>query len=86
MLDCMAQGLPVIGRHSPLLDSLAARVGTIGMLCHPGMESRAVLDAASQRDLPDYQQFRLHMQELGRERSAAATGARVRDMFGGAGP
>lgn len=85
MLDCMAQGLPVIGRHSPLLDSLEARVGTIGVLCQPGMESQAVLEAARMRDLLEYQRFREHMQELGRERSAVATGGRVRDMFDGGG-
>lgn len=81
MLDCMALGLPVIGRHSPMLDMLAGRVGPIGLLCDAGGETAALLEAVRLRDDPEYAGFAASMLTLGRERSVGATGARLRKLL-----
>lgn len=81
ILDCMALGVPVVGRRSPILDALEGRFGPIGVLCEAGGEVAAVLQAARVYAGPEYQSFGSSMVKLGSERSILATGARLRGLL-----
>ena len=80
LLDCIAAGLPIIGRRNALLDSIESRFGPIGVLYDHDDPDAAVQRAVELRSAPEYRTFRQNLLAAAAQRTTLATGARL-DSF-----
>jgi glycosyltransferase involved in cell wall biosynthesis len=80
LLDCIALGIPLIGRRHPLLDALTEAAGDIGELCAPGEEEAMLRRLAESFDLQRYEKQRANMLSLRAERTPQALAAALRRL------
>ena len=73
LLDCIAAGLPIIGRRNALLESIESTFGPIGVLYDSEDPDAAVRRAIEVRPMPAYEAFRHNLQAAAAQRSALAT-------------
>jgi hypothetical protein len=76
LLDCIAAGLPIIGRRNALLVSIESRFGPIGVLYDHDEPDEAVRKAVELRSTPSYRTFRHNLLAAASQRTTLATGAR----------
>jgi len=82
LLDCIAAGLPIIGRRNALLDSIESRFGPIGVLYDHDDPDSALQKAVELRSAPEYRAFRRNLLAAAAQRTTLATGSLLNSFLG----
>jgi hypothetical protein len=64
LLDCIALGIPLIGRRHPLIDALRESAGNIGEFCEEGQEEAMVRQLVERFDRDRYREQQANMLSL----------------------
>lgn len=78
LLDCIALGIPLLGRRHPHFEQLQANVGEIGCFCEPGGEVAMVEALLANPDQARYQAQCQAMRRLADERRPDVIGKHIR--------
>lgn len=81
MLDCIALGIPIVGRNHPHFDNLQKQVGEIGIFCDPGNEPELINTLLNGVDESRYQAQCTAMLNLRNERTPEALGETVKKLL-----
>lgn len=81
LLDCIALGIPLLGRRHPLFSELEAEVGEIGHFCEAGEEVQMVAELVANFDPARHAAQCAAMRRLRHQRSVAALAERIDQLL-----